>query len=310
LDGRIGQAVAILPGIRAKHEGSVKCGSLDHAIRDYFQRQGAIVADVAEPRAGKDWIDWFGNLEVSPPVIARNGQSFPLGRVLTGRQGLRSMHPNIMAFLEAQRVQWPPLVVDTSWLEIGHVDEVVNFVPAAAAPGFRVLFPSVRLARGILEAAIQRDFGKLAVFADHQYETTVQELLEGVALSEENQRIQEILLEIKAQVREGLGIQDAHFVELPALFRNGEAVIPNLVNSLVVGQHLFASHPLGPVVAGEDVFAEVMTRSLGVLGLQVHFVDVWDYYHLNLGEIHCGTNAVRRVAYPRWWLHHKKGHST
>ena len=70
--GGIRQPVAILSGIRAKHEGPVICGPLDRAVRGLLQQQHALVADMAEPRAGKDCIDWFGNLEVSPPVIARS----------------------------------------------------------------------------------------------------------------------------------------------------------------------------------------------------------------------------------------------
>ena len=86
--------------------------------------------DAAESRAGTRWIDWYGNLEVSPPVKARNGREFPFGRILTGVQKGLGMHPDVLAFLEAQRLQSPPLIVDTSWLAIGHVDEVVSFVPA------------------------------------------------------------------------------------------------------------------------------------------------------------------------------------
>lgn len=35
-------------------------------------------------------------------------------------------------------MRWPPVVVDVSWLAIGHVDEVVTFVPAKTKTGFKV----------------------------------------------------------------------------------------------------------------------------------------------------------------------------
>jgi protein-arginine deiminase len=120
-------------------------------------------------------------------------------------------------------------------------------------------------------------------------------------LSEENRRIEEVLVGIKHQVCEGLGIGDGSFIEAPALFRDGIAVIPNMVNSLVVGKQVFAPDPLGPVIGHVDVFAEAFEAPLTAVGLEVHFVDVWDYYHSNAGEIHCGTNAVRRITNPEWW---------
>ncbi len=35
-------------------------------------------------------------------------------------------------------------------------------------------------------------------------------------------------------------------------------------------------------------------------GLEYHFVDDWDVYHMGLGEVHCGTNAVRSLD-AGWW---------
>ena len=148
---RVEQVTAMLTGIRAKHEGGINGELLDHQMRAYFQNLGVIVLDVTSPRTGTRWIDWYGNLEVSPPVKARNGREFPFGRVLTGVQRDLGIHPDVLAFLDAQHLQTPPLVIDTSWLLIGHVDEVVNFVPAPRPPGFCVLVPSPSFARTLLE---------------------------------------------------------------------------------------------------------------------------------------------------------------
>ncbi|MBM3275608.1 MAG: hypothetical protein FJZ00_10670, partial [Candidatus Sericytochromatia bacterium] len=67
-----------------------------------------------------DWADWMGNLEVSPPV-----PGYPLGRVFYGRNtdtGV-TLHPEVVAFLEAQQVQ-KPFWIDTGFLTIKHVDEI------------------------------------------------------------------------------------------------------------------------------------------------------------------------------------------
>ena len=39
-----------------------------------------------------------------------------------------------------------------------------------------------------------------------------------------------------------------------------------------------------------------------IQGIQIVAVDVWEEYHCHLGEIHCGTAAVRTLpADPPWW---------
>jgi len=35
--------------------------------------------------------------------------------------------------------------------------------------------------------------------------------------------------------------------------------------------------------------------------LSVRFLDIWEPYHTRSGEIHCGTNAIRRLRDGRWW---------
>jgi hypothetical protein len=74
-----------------------------------------------------DWADWMGNMEVTPPV-----PGYPLGRVFYGRNtdtGV-GLHPDVVAFLEAQRVQ-APFWLDTGFLTIKHVDEIATFLPGA-----------------------------------------------------------------------------------------------------------------------------------------------------------------------------------
>jgi protein-arginine deiminase len=180
--------------------------------------------------------------------------------------------------------------------------KVLNFVPVDREPGFAVLFPSVTLARSLLERAARAGLADQPIFGGYQPHRTVRLLLEGVARTEENRRIQGILQEIQGQVCEGLGVDSDAFIELPALFQDGMAVIPNMVNSLVVGRHVLAPDPLGPTSEGEDAFRAAMERPLRALRLGVHFANVWDYYHAIGGEVHCGTNAVRRSAHPEWWL--------
>ncbi|XP_060056869.1 protein-arginine deiminase type-3 isoform X3 [Erinaceus europaeus] len=89
-------------------------------------------------------LDSFGNLEVSPPVVA-NGKEYPLGRILIGGNlpgsSGRRVTQVVRNFLHAQRVQ-PPVELFVDWLSVGHVDEFLSFVPAPDGQGFRLLLAS------------------------------------------------------------------------------------------------------------------------------------------------------------------------
>ena len=134
------------------------------------------VARVAEPRAlsgGDDWADWYGNLEVSPPL-----DGHPAGRVIHGKNTRtgQAFHPEVVRFLAAQGAQ-SPVWIDTSWLMIKHVDEIVAFLPGPDGKGV-LLVPDpeegLRLAGGLAADAA-------AVDANRRIARLINEMLEGTA---------------------------------------------------------------------------------------------------------------------------------
>jgi len=289
-------APAALLGLRAKHQG-LNAVPLDRHMARYLHDRGIRCFDVGEPRPADDWIDWYGNLEVSPPVTTQEGRRMPFGRALTGRQGERTIHPGVMDFLERQGVQVPPVVIDTSWLRIGHVDEVVGFVPADTRVGFAALVPSPALARKVLGEVNDAGHGDALVFEGTQEQCTVADLLHGSAADEENYAIDRHLAGTEKALCEGLGIGMDSIVRLPALFHEGAALIPNPINSLVCNGHLLIPNPKGPKPDRKDAFATAIDRALSPFPVTPHFVDGWEAFHVACGEIHCGTNAIRRPAY-------------
>ncbi|MBC8140151.1 MAG: hypothetical protein H7Y38_01780 [Armatimonadetes bacterium] len=301
-DGRgVKQIPVPLTGLRALHNG-IKTAPFDDAVRQHFAAAARYVpVQAAASRPNTRWIDWFGNMEVSPPV-----PGFPHGRVLTGYQKDLRFHPDFLAFLEAQGLQVPPLFIDVSWLTIGHVDEIINFVPARGGKGFRALLPSPALAKSLLETAAKNGHGNAPVFAGTKEATTVTRLLSEVAESGETRVIEKSLSETRRQLRAELALGDADIVTLPVLFKDGLPVIPNAVNSLVIGRDAIAPAPLGAKVGGTDIFEKAIRDALVPLGCRVHFVDIWEPYHTRSGEIHCGTNTVRRLQNPRWWANEKR----
>lgn len=122
------RAVLYLPGNR----------SLDGWGMPFFAKQGWERLEVGAPRpeADRRRFDAGGNVLASPPF-----SMFPHGRLVVGR----SLHPALKEFLRRQKVQTGAdgelLELDTDWLKVGHVDEILAFVASRGKPGFRVVLP-------------------------------------------------------------------------------------------------------------------------------------------------------------------------
>jgi len=256
------------------------------------------VARVAEPRAlsgGDDWADWYGNLEVSPPLVGH-----PAGRVIHGRntRSGQTFHPEVVRFLAAQGAQ-APLWIDTSWLMIKHVDEIVAFLPGPDGRGV-LLVPDpeegLRLAGGLAADAN-------AVEANRRIAKRITEMLEGTdgtaragVVGEENAAggRSSGLLDL-------LGWDRDRVVRLPLAFRvpaegldaaggvtNAGTAWSSPVNALYVN---------GTVICGsadmpDTVRETCRERFLAAGATDVVFIDDGVYQHRG-GNVHCATNARR-----------------
>ena len=152
-------------------------------------------------------------------------------------------------------MQWPPIVVETSWLLIGHIDEVVNFVPAKTRAGFKVLLPSPKAALDMVQELVAKGLANEPIFAAKDDEMTLGALRMKISQTTENLAIDEAVARVREQLKKELNLEDSDFVMMPALFQNGMAVIPNAVNSAVVNGHLLVPKPLGPQLNGKDIRA-------------------------------------------------------
>ena len=290
-----------MSGIRKGSKTSA--AKLDYQVAAWLRRQGVVTAAPGIPRKQTRWIDGYGNVEATPPHADRQGRRFPYGRVITGKQRELMMHPGVLRFLEAQGVQWPPIVVDTSWLAIGHVDEVVSFVPAKARAGFKVLLPSPKAARDMLQSLLAKGLEEAMVFGETEEEMSLGKLRMTISQTSENFAIDEAVARLRQQLKMELNLEDSDFVMVPALFQGGMAVIPNAVNSVVVNGHLLVPKPLGPRQNGKDVFEQAFRAVLAGCEVRVVFIDSWNAFHASGGEIHCGTNTFRHLRDPAWWTH-------
>jgi hypothetical protein len=94
---------------------------------------------------GGSTYDSFGNLEVSPPCkVGTNDYRF--GRIYYGKD----MSNELQEFLRRQQMQ-SPVILDTSWLLVGHVDEFMSILPDLSGTfGWKVLLASPELGVSLL----------------------------------------------------------------------------------------------------------------------------------------------------------------
>jgi protein-arginine deiminase len=262
-----------------------------------------------------DQINSTGNLETIPPYTD-NGKSYPAGRIITGRHGSRL--PAHTAFLKAQQAQ-DPLVLDTGWLGVGHVDEFVQFLPADTPRGWKIGIADPEGALALLRKAQRDGHGHAKVFSiPRSYAQgripTIDQALSDRQFLKDNAFAARKIKENLALLKRETGVTDAEIVKIPAMFESGGfggspgaqdrpviAYYPGAVNGVVLSPNTYAApKQWGPVVNGKDILAEAVTRAYAKVGMRVRYLDDWRTHHVSAGEVHCGTNTIR-AAGTAWW---------
>lgn len=250
------------------------------------------------PSNAADHGDYGGNLEVTPfddIMVAGNTITEPCRK-----------------FFEANGYKDRMFLGNTKWLTVGHIDEYISFIPTAGAPGgYSIVRADTAFALDLIKNSPDSELAKIDNY-DRNFLMRVKAVLneqmktpgagkgtaEGdfIAL---NYAINDIIEEnvgklkefIKATTKESREFEE---VAWPSLFegsgtdnpRGCHAYLPGVVNLLVVRDHLLvpATHIPG--------FDKSIEARLKAQGNQVHFIDDTPY-HTSMGEIHCGTNALR-----------------
>jgi protein-arginine deiminase len=167
--------------------------------------------------------------------------------------------------------------VDTSWLEIGHVDEFTAFLPAPTRRGWKLVVADPRLAYRLLRSAARRGHGRATVLAGQRYvdidpaiparrpvvlrnaERSIRAVLADPALRAANRRAAQAIDANLRTLHRELGLRATEVVRLPVLFetlqasvRGGVAAwLPNAVNGVYLQRGMFVvpcQH--GPLVGG------------------------------------------------------------
>ena len=271
--------------------------------------------DLGQPQE-MDTLNSYGNTETIPPHT-HAGKSYPFGRVLRGSSPSFYPSPAMDDFLAAQRVQ-PTVFIDTSWLDVAHVDETLSFIKTNSPLGFGVVINDATMAKQMLEDLASQGHGGAAMFVGKNWynfdnngitpaETTVAQVLADTDVMAESKRAQ---VEVDAQLdvlKEAVGIQDSDLIPAPFLhmpsYGRSVAYQPGTVNGQVLSDaHFAVPKPHGPRIGGQDPFESQLREAFDNHGVTVHFVEDWDMLHRLSGEVHCGTNAKRApLTGVFWW---------
>ncbi|SDX73129.1 protein-arginine deiminase [Amycolatopsis xylanica] len=276
-----------------------------------------------------DSLNSTGNYESLPPY-----RGHPLGRPLYGSVASRKPDPSFTRLIDSQYAD--PVVIDTSWLIVGHSDETTHVIPARTARGWTLMIADPRLAIEVMRKATKDGHGDAVLFdgTSEKKKPTIDEALADPVFLEQNETAaQHIDTQIAVLTRE-TGLTERELVRVPVLFEEVHlAQIDELVASgrippqtkaglqkRTVPERVFGAHtagipngislgggvfgapdPHGPRVGGVDLFKRETERALTGIPLKVSWVEDWDFAHKWLGEVHCITNALREPTKADWW---------
>ena len=281
---------------------------------------------------GYHQVDSFGNLETVPPYSLGN-KTYPVGRIIYGDAGDGiSPHKDWRNFFASQEIQ-DPIILDTSWLAIGHVDEFVQFVPADTPRGWKMTILSPELLIRMLEKAVEEGYGDVLAYSKPGHsDRTISDILNNKKLMAENQFAQQKINENKALLVKELGLSNDEIIEIPGIVKQAFfdeedladfakvdykgpeddmeitygpgkllSAHPGAINGIVIDEtHYISPQQFGPVIEGVDILQSAVTNAYKQGGLDVTYVDDWYTHHAIAGEVHCGTNTIREIG-SQWW---------
>lgn len=317
----------ILKGPRfATH--SIKKGDMSY-IFDYFN--GYPLYDFYIESAKN--LDAMGNVQVIPPIYP----NYPFGRIIYGvstDEKQENISYNLLDLLESQEIQ-KPVTIDTGWLTVGHVDEIISFIPDPKHKyGFRILIASTRCFYQLItkldsETVIFDDTNNYYIFhkptSDVKkrfaqkyddintkciYKTPlkVKDLLNWSEMIANNQEYQKKLDHNRKILMNELNLTKNDFLEVPicywpkSLSPKAKSILPNMINNLYTDHFMLVPKPFGPIIDQIDIFEQYFA-SLIPTDIRIYFVQNWDAYYLLDGDINCGTNVRRKPFKVPWWSH-------
>lgn len=280
-------------------------------------------------------INSYGNLETIPPYTSKSGVGYKAGRIIMGKHFGNLPASALLDFLYGQEVQ-SPLILESGWLLIGHVDEFVQFLPYDNELGFTIGIADTTSAIGILQQLKTDGHGDVPVvsFEGHAeggteepaLSLTVSDVLSNETFAQVNAYAQSYIDAGLQILLSEIPLDSKDVIHVPTLFRDSGrgfdfnrgdglpvhapppmdnemklmAFLPASINGIVLGSTYLSPKPFGPVVDGEDMIAKAVEAAYARAGMTVGFVDDYLSHHVGAGEIHCGSNTLRQTDMV-WW---------
>ncbi|MFI7000281.1 protein-arginine deiminase domain-containing protein [Nocardia sp. NPDC050175] len=276
--------------------------------RAIFDLRGPGMGAIQLGGAGDRHVDSFGNVETIPPY-SHNGREFPAGRVVIGtgnRNDAVVSSVELQKFFAAQRVQ-TPLILDTTWLVVGHVDEFIQFLPTPSGRGWRPAVSDPRRGLEILREQQRSGHGTESAFSKPGApDRTIDAVLADQKFVADNEFAARKIDENVERMFQETGVRPEEFVRIPGLYELSAGIddepdalvsfYPGAINGVLINaSNYIAPRQWGPIVGGRDVFEAAVTEAYRSAGVSVHYVDEWETLHVAGGEIHCGTNVLRQT---------------
>ncbi|KAK3299866.1 uncharacterized protein B0H64DRAFT_314625 [Chaetomium fimeti] len=184
---------------------------------------------------GWEEINSGGNIETIPPYTSRKGKRWPNGRVIMGHHFGTYPAESMVKFLQSQKAQ-SPLFLETGWLAVGHVDELVQFLPANTSLGFTMAVADTTSATALLREADASGHGttpfvsytgdatpdELTIFLDPAFlhNTSVSSLLSDPSFHDTQAYAQRYIDRNLALLLSEIPLQDSDILRVPTLFKD------------------------------------------------------------------------------------------
>uniref|UniRef100_A0A8C5S376 Protein-arginine deiminase C-terminal domain-containing protein n=1 Tax=Laticauda laticaudata TaxID=8630 RepID=A0A8C5S376_LATLA len=126
-------------------------------------------------------------------------------------------------FLKSQVVQ-SPIELYTDWLLVGHVDEMLSFVPAPDRKGFRLLLASPKACFKLLKEKEKEGHGEakmpegIEFREDGRQPRSISEIIADGFLKKWNEYCQNCIDWNRNILKEELGLAEEDIIEIPQLF--------------------------------------------------------------------------------------------
>jgi len=276
----------------------------------------------------------MGNLETIPPY-EHKGQVFPAGRIIQGERDGTEPAAAMRTLLRSQGLQ-KPMLLDTSWLYVGHVDEFVQFLPAGTERGWKIAVSDPAGGLDLLRDAVGDGHGSTRLFSQPGGpSTTIAQALANPTFLADNALAADRIAGNLRELRRKTGVKGSEVVRVPGLYSQSPsgllaklgsvsprnpaladrvlgqplegggvqtaAEIPGAINGIVISPDTYiAPKQWGPVIGGEDIFRAAVDDAYAEVGMDVVYLDDWYSHHVGFGEVHCGTNTYRDAT-ARWW---------